>query len=200
MGLDDQIGEFSLETGSPYNMVVDPVVIAAPGFAEQNAVVFETVFFQPDFRDLAVRFGPAGEKINDVAFVVPFVQHGQCIGVWQYREHALGFFIRHVVTNRAVDVDQKVADILRQYRADTLRRAGEILQEIERLQQELASLFGGNSGAVSASPRQGAKGAKAAKPQGKRRSMSPEARARIAAAARARWARYRSEKKAAAGK
>ena len=85
---------------------------------------------------------------------------------------------------------------------DTLRRAGEILQEIEKLQQEMASLFGGSSGATPASARSGSKSVRASadagRPAGKRRSMSPEARARIAAAARARWARYRSEKKGGA--
>jgi hypothetical protein len=72
--------------------------------------------------------------------------------------------------------------------ADTLRRAGEILQEIEKFQAELVSLFGGSGGAQATKPRRG-------RPPGKRRRMSPEARARIAAAARARWARYRSDKK-----
>jgi hypothetical protein len=76
--------------------------------------------------------------------------------------------------------------------ADTLRRAGEILQEIEKLQSELVTLFGGSGGAQASKPRRG-------RPPGKgRRRMSPEARARIAAAARARWARYRSDKKGAA--
>jgi hypothetical protein len=76
--------------------------------------------------------------------------------------------------------------------ADTLRRAGEILQEIERLQSELVSLFGSSAGSqTSSKPRRG-------RPPGKRRKMSPEARARIAAAARARWARYRSDKKGGA--
>ncbi len=73
--------------------------------------------------------------------------------------------------------------------ADTLKRAGEILQEIENLQGELAGLFG-SSVAVAAPKRRG-------RPPGKRRKMSPEARARIAAAATERWARYRADKKPA---
>lgn len=81
---------------------------------------------------------------------------------------------------------------------DTLRRAGEILAEIESLQTELAGLFSGGRGG-----RRGARGggraaaAAAAAGSGKRRRMSPEAKARIAAAAKARWARYRAEKKGA---
>ena len=77
--------------------------------------------------------------------------------------------------------------------ADTVRRAGEILKEIERLQEELAGLFAGGA-AGKARGRAAAKSGGAAK----RRRMSPEARARIAAAAKARWARYRADKKAAA--
>ncbi|MCC7376732.1 MAG: hypothetical protein IT581_18880 [Verrucomicrobiales bacterium] len=73
--------------------------------------------------------------------------------------------------------------------ADTLRRASEILQEIEKLQGELVLLFGGGKGSGGA--------VKRGRPAGKRRRMSSEARERIAAAARARWARYRSEKKTA---
>jgi hypothetical protein len=78
--------------------------------------------------------------------------------------------------------------------ADTLRRASEILQEIEKLQGELVSLFGGGKvGRKSGRP-----GLKRGRPPGKRRKMSSEARERIAAAARDRWARYRADKKAAA--
>lgn len=74
--------------------------------------------------------------------------------------------------------------------ADTLRRATEILEEIEKLQGELISIFGGAASA--------GKSGKRGRPQGQRRKMSREARERIAAAARARWARYRADKKAAA--
>lgn len=76
---------------------------------------------------------------------------------------------------------------------DTLRRASEILKEIEQLQGELAGLFGG----ASTARRRGRPPGKTGGPKS-RRQMSPEARARIAAAAKARWARYRADKKAAA--
>lgn len=73
--------------------------------------------------------------------------------------------------------------------ADTLKRASEILAEIEALQAELVGLFGASAGVASGvSKRRG-------RPPGKRRKMSPEARARIADAAKARWARYRADKK-----
>ena len=77
---------------------------------------------------------------------------------------------------------------------DTLRRAGEILKEIEQLQGELAGLFG----SAPAARRRGRPAGRAAAAGKSRRQMSPEARARIAAAAKARWARYRAEKKSAA--
>ena len=77
---------------------------------------------------------------------------------------------------------------------DTLRRAGEILSEIEKLQAELVGLFGGSgAAAVAAAPKR--RGRPPGSGVGKRRKMSPEARARIAAAAKARWAKYRADKK-----
>ncbi|MBX3744324.1 MAG: hypothetical protein KF833_03365 [Verrucomicrobiae bacterium] len=95
---------------------------------------------------------------------------------------------------------------------EALRRAGEILREIEELQQEMASLFGGatkpaaapakrrgrppGSGRAAARASAASGAASAGSSSGKsRRQMSPEGRARIAAAARARWARYNAAKK-----
>ena len=75
--------------------------------------------------------------------------------------------------------------------AQSIQRAGEILKEIESLQAELAGLFGGtNSIGTAPAKRRG-------RPPGsgmKRGGMSAEGRARIAAAAKARWARVRAEK------
>ena len=78
---------------------------------------------------------------------------------------------------------------------DRLKRAVEVAEQIEKLQSELASILG-NQTAVSASPvATVAKVAKVAtsKPAAKgKRTMSPEARERIAAAQRARWAKSRA--------
>ena len=63
--------------------------------------------------------------------------------------------------------------------ARQLRRAAGLKDKIEILQQDLARLLG--SSEVAAAP-------------GKRRTMSAAARAKIAAAQRARWARQRGEK------
>lgn len=89
--------------------------------------------------------------------------------------------------------------------AETLQRAGDIIRQIEALQAELAGLFGGGSPSRgSAGKRRGrppvaAKAASAAPAAGKRQHrMSAEGRARIAAAAKARWAKFRAEKKKAA--
>jgi glucan-binding YG repeat protein len=80
---------------------------------------------------------------------------------------------------------------------DRLKRAVEVAEQIEKLQSELASILG-DQHAVPAAPvakiAQVAKVAKvaASKPAGKgKRTMSPEARERIAAAQRARWAKSR---------
>lgn len=75
-----------------------------------------------------------------------------------------------------------------------LQRAIEIRQEIESLQEQLASLGGVRRGRPPGRP-SGARlgrppGVSLGRPPGRRR-MSAEGRARIAAAARARWAKYR---------
>lgn len=79
--------------------------------------------------------------------------------------------------------------------AETLRRAGDILKEIEQLQGELAGLFGGAPTGKRRGRPPGSGAGTAARGIRKRRKMSSEARARIAEAAKARWARYRAEKK-----
>jgi len=61
-----------------------------------------------------------------------------------------------------------------------LRRAAALKEKIQSLEEQLSRLLG--SGAALAGPR-------------KRRRMSAAARARIAAAQRARWAKVRSGKK-----
>ena len=72
---------------------------------------------------------------------------------------------------------------------DELKRAIAIAQQIQELERELASLLGGQSRSSSAAPVKGA-----AKPRGKKRNMSAEARARIAEAQRARWAKVRGKR------
>ena len=66
---------------------------------------------------------------------------------------------------------------------ETLQRAVAIKEQIQKLETELASIFGDN-----ASPRTSAK-APAQKSRRGKRTLSPEARERIAAAQRARWAK-----------
>ncbi len=94
--------------------------------------------------------------------------------------------------------------------ANDLRRAAAISEKIAALQAELNSLLG-SGGAAAAAParRRGrrsnaeiAAAAAAAAASGeetstrrrKRRKLSPEARARIVAAVKARWARERAQK------
>jgi hypothetical protein len=68
-----------------------------------------------------------------------------------------------------------------------LRRALEIREQIERLEQEISSILGGEASvarppAAAATKRQGGRG------------MSAEGRARIIAAQKARWAKFHSSK------
>jgi hypothetical protein len=77
---------------------------------------------------------------------------------------------------------------------DRLKRAVEVAEQIEKLQSELASILGKETPASAVAAAPVAKVAKvaASKPAGKgKRTMSPEARERIAAAQRARWAKSR---------
>ncbi len=67
-----------------------------------------------------------------------------------------------------------------------LRKAASIREKIDRLQAELDSILGGLSAAKS-TPNSTVK---------PKRKMSAVARARMAAAAKARWAKLRAEKKA----
>lgn len=85
---------------------------------------------------------------------------------------------------------------------DTLQRANAIIQQIEALQAELVGLFGGTG--TPAPKRRGRPPGSSKAPsvvngmQGKRRgprTMSPEARAKIAAAQKARWTKHRNVKK-----
>jgi len=81
--------------------------------------------------------------------------------------------------------------------AATLRRAIEISERIEKLEAELRSVLSGGSAASAPAAPKAAAGAKRGK---KRRRMSPEARARIVAAQKLRWAKVRAAKAAVGGK
>lgn len=61
-----------------------------------------------------------------------------------------------------------------------------LAKEIEEIEKRIASVLGGGSAGAATKP------AKKRGPAKKKRSMSPEARERIALAARARWAEKRS--------
>ena len=75
---------------------------------------------------------------------------------------------------------------------DRLKKAVEVAEQIEKLQSQLASILG-DQPAVSAAPVAKVAKVAASKPAAKgKRTMSPEARERIAAAQRARWAKSRS--------
>jgi hypothetical protein len=77
---------------------------------------------------------------------------------------------------------KSVARALRDLRAVEARLAA----ELSDLQQRIASLGGFASG--------GGGGGGGAKTKGKRRKLSPAARAAISRAAKKRWAKYRAEK------
>ena len=83
---------------------------------------------------------------------------------------------------------------------DQLKRAVQIHEEIESLQAELAGLLSGSSPSGSGAKRGRKPGPakvvegdqpKATRKKGAKRTMSPEAREKIAAAQRRRWAKQK---------
>lgn len=79
--------------------------------------------------------------------------------------------------------------------AQQLRRAVEIAEQIERLEKELRTLLGQKSPAKEATEEAApARVPKKRLQKGKKRTMSPEARAKIGAAQRARWAKVKGKK------
>lgn len=74
---------------------------------------------------------------------------------------------------------------------DQLTRALVVTREIEKLQAELASILGGDSKAV----KRLAKAEKTTPTGRKKRTMSPEAKEKIAAAQRLRWAKQKKADK-----
>lgn len=49
--------EFSFIACCANDVIVDPVIIAASGFVEQQEMIFESAFFQPGFRDFFMGIG-----------------------------------------------------------------------------------------------------------------------------------------------
>jgi hypothetical protein len=78
-----------------------------------------------------------------------------------------------------------------------LKEAVTIAEQIEELQTKLAALVGG-SGPLAPAPKAVSATVSAPVVKAGKRTMSPEARARIAAAQRARWAKSKSAIKAPA--
>lgn len=82
-----------------------------------------------------------------------------------------------------------------QLSADQLRRAAALKERIVKLQNQLESLLGASAERASKSASPPAAASQGESGIRRRRPMSAAARAKIAAAARARWARVRAEKK-----
>ena len=68
---------------------------------------------------------------------------------------------------------------------EQIKRAGELIEELERIEGELQAIFAGDGAGRTAAKQP------AAAAGSKKRTMSPAARARIASAQRARWAKAR---------
>ena len=115
-----KVGEFALESGSLYYVIIDPVIIAAPWLTEYDRMVLEPMFFEPVFCDLPVIFGPGGEKADDMPLFMPAVDHLERIRIGQTGRHSLRLLVWNVITNGTVDVYQKIFEITGQLGADRL--------------------------------------------------------------------------------
>ena len=80
----------------------------------------------------------------------------------------------------------------------SLQRAIVIAEQIERLQAQLAALVGGNSAGGNATAARAPRAASATPRKRRKRTMSADARERIASAQRARWAKVKGVSKAPA--
>jgi hypothetical protein len=78
-----------------------------------------------------------------------------------------------------------MANTLRELSIANLKRAVSIKEQIEKLEAELNGLLGSSAGSERATSGGGSTGG--------RRKMSAEARARISAAAKARWAKVKGQ-------
>jgi hypothetical protein len=81
---------------------------------------------------------------------------------------------------------------------EQLKRAVAVAEEIKSLELQLAGILSGEEAVAPAPARRAAKKVKAEKSTDapKKRNMSPEGRARIAAAQKERWAKTKGKKKA----
>ncbi len=89
---------------------------------------------------------------------------------------------------------------------EQLKRAAQVAEQIAKLEAELQAVLGGaktrgRKPGKAAKTEEGADASEAAKPAKKSRkkrarNMTPEARARIAEAQKARWAKFRKDQKA----
>lgn len=119
-GLDYQVCKPALVAGRPNDMVINPVVIPSTGFAKHDTVIFESVSVQPLLRDGSVYFCSAGEKVDDMAFIVPLIEFLECIRIWLHETHPFRFFIGHIIANGAVYINEVVFNMVGQDRACTL--------------------------------------------------------------------------------
>lgn len=83
-----------------------------------------------------------------------------------------------------------MSNLLSNLSASTLRQAADLREQIDGLEAQLSAILEGRAPGGVAEPTPKAVSARSAKPA---RTMSPAARAKIAAAARARWARVRAQ-------
>jgi hypothetical protein len=86
---------------------------------------------------------------------------------------------------------------------EQLKRAAQIAEQIAKLEAELQAVLGGakTRGRKPGKATKSAKATEGSKPEKKSRkkrarNMTPEARARIAEAQKARWAKFRKDQKA----
>jgi hypothetical protein len=83
-----------------------------------------------------------------------------------------------------------MSNLLSNLSASTLRQAADLRERIDGLEAQLSAILEGRAPGGAAEPAREATSVAPAKPK---RTMSPAARARIAAGARARWAKVKAQ-------
>ena len=113
-----KVRELAFEAGSPYDVIVDPVVITSTRLTHQKTMEFESMLIQPNGGYLPMLFSATCEHGNDVTFVKPFVQYFKCVRVRFTGRHALRFLVRDIITDGTIDINQVVLDAVFELRAD----------------------------------------------------------------------------------
>jgi hypothetical protein len=103
-----QFAEFAVKDRRSDVLIVNVMIIAAPGFAADQVMIFESVGFEPILGHLSLFFGPGSEKSDYVPKLIPAVDLFFGSRYLKSASHPFGFFVGYILANDAVDVDYEI--------------------------------------------------------------------------------------------